>query len=337
MDHKNILKGLERPKNIVWEESTDRYGKFVAEPFEKGYGVTVGNSLRRVLLSSLRGAAITSIKVEGVYHEFTSVPGVVEDVTNLILNLKLVRFTMASDGPEIVKVNVKGPRKVTAADIECNQNVEVLNKDQYIAEVSDGARFEMLMEVNSGRGYWPSEKNKSENQSIGVIPIDSIFSPVEKVTYRIEKARVGHMTEYDKLVMEIWTDGSVRPDDALAHSAKIIKEHLSIFINFEDAEADEDVQELDEQEEKLKKVLKVSVEELELSVRSANCLKTANIKTLGELVQKTEGEMLKTKNFGKKSLNEIKEKLKPYGLTLGMKGTEKYMSDDKDSKLINNL
>ncbi|MFN3202291.1 MAG: DNA-directed RNA polymerase subunit alpha [Bradymonadia bacterium] len=310
---------LIRPKGIQVEHATDTYGKFVAEPFERGYGITIGNSLRRILLSSLQGAACTALRIDGVLHEFSSVPEVLEDVTDIILNVKELRFKVHTNEPRVVRLDVTGPATVTGADIVGDGMVDVLNPDAHIATVSEGGRLSMELSVRTGWGYVPAEKNKSENQPVGTIPIDAMFSPIRRVNYNVTNARVGQQTDYDRLVLEVWTDGSVIPVDAVAYAAKILKEQVSIFINFdEEAEPEEDVDspvnELLQNEN-----LYRTVDELELSVRSANCLQNANIKFIGELVQRTEAEMLKTKNFGRKSLKEIKEVLATMGLALGMK------------------
>ena len=314
------LKGFQIPKKLDFEADTltDTYGKFSAEPFERGFGTTIGNSLRRVLLSSLEGAAVSSIRIENVLHEFSSIPGVVEDVTDIILNVKKLRFKMHTDKPKTVTIDVEGPGAVYGSHIDVDGDIEVLTPDLQIATLDKDARFTMEMQVRKGRGYVPSEKNKDPEEPIGVIPVDSIFSPIQKVNFWVESARVGQETDYDKLIMEVSTDGSIRPDDAVAYASKILKDHLNIFINFEEeGELIESASE--EVEDKFNENLLRGVNELELSVRSANCLKNANIKTIADLVQRTEGEMLKTKNFGRKSLNEIKEILNEMGLGFGMK------------------
>ena len=301
------------------EISNDFYGKFVCEPFERGFGITLGNSLRRILLSSLQGAAIVSIKFDGVPHEFTTIPGVKEDVTDIILNLKGVNLNVIEEEEEIkIFLDNKGEKVVTAGDILCDGKVEVMNKDQHIATLNKDAVLHAEMTVKTGRGYVPAEKNETEDQSIGEIFIDGLFSPVRKVTYVVGNARVGQRTDYDKLTLEIWTDGTVIPQDALAFAAKILKEQATPFINFEEEEEEEAEKEEKEEEEKINENLFRSVNELELSVRSSNCLKNANIKHIYELVQKTESEMLKTKNFGRKSLNEIKGILEEMDLQFGM-------------------
>jgi len=312
---------LIKPKKlqVEAESSTDTYGKFYAEPFERGFGTTLGNSLRRVILSSLQGAAITSVRIKGVLHEFSAIPEVTEDVTDIILNLKGVRFKMHGQDPRTIRIIHKGEGVVKAGDIITDPNVEVLNPDHHIATCSSDANLEMEMVVKMGKGYVSADRNRDEKAPVGTIPIDSIFTPIVKVNFTVTNARVGQITDYDKLTLEVWTDGSVRPDDAVAYAAKILKEQLTIFINFdEEAEPSEEVVVVEERE-KLNENLYRSVEELELSVRSANCLKNAGIKLIGELVSRTEAEMLKTQNFGRKSLNEIKDILADMGLTLGMK------------------
>jgi DNA-directed RNA polymerase subunit alpha len=320
--YQKSLKDLIRPKRLEVEKETlsPLYGKFAAEPFERGFGITIGNSLRRILLSSLQGAAIASVKIDGVLHEFSTIPGVKEDVTEIILNLKEVRLKLHTEGPKTIRLKTEGPRVLKAGDIQTGDAVEILNPEHYIATLSRDAKLTMEMAVKMGRGYVPAERNKEENQPIGTIPIDAIFSPIKKVNYTVTNARVGQITDYDKLTLEVWTDGSLSPEEAVAHAAKILKNQLSIFITFEEVEeAEMAVSEEEGEGEKLNENLFRSVDELELSVRSANCLKHANIKLIGDLVQKTEAEILATKNFGRKSLNEIKEILSEMGLSLGMK------------------
>ena len=309
---------LIRPKSVPVDQDslTETYGRFVCEPLERGFGITIGNSLRRVLLSSLQGAAITAVKIDGALHEFTSVPDVVEDVTEIILNLKEVVVRAHSAKTQVVRIDKEGPCEITAGDIQVNDQIEILNPDHVICTVAKGGRFSAELTVNVGRGYVPAERNKAPGMAIGTIPIDALFSPIKKVNYTVTNARVGQVTDYDKLTLEVWTDGSVLPADAVAFAAKILKDQLTIFINFEE---EEEPIEPEEEEEPLNENLFRSVEELELSVRSANCLQNANIHLIGELVQKTEAEMLKTKNFGRKSLKEIKEILADMGLSLGMK------------------
>lgn len=300
------------------EENSPVYGKFVCEPLERGFGTTIGNALRRVLLSSLQGAALASVRIEGVLHEFSTIPGVKEDVTDIILNLKEVRLKMESEGPKTISLKKEGPCEVKAADIETDDSIQILNPEQHLATLNKDAKISMELSVERGRGYLPAERDRMDNLPIGTILMDAIFSPIRKVNHTVSQARVGQRTDYDKLTMEIWTDGSVDPRHALGTAAKILKEQLTIFIDFEeDAEAYPFRQK--EAPKFLNENLYKSVEELELSVRSANCLKNANIRTIYDLVQKTESEMLKTKNFGRKSLNEIKEILDSMGLSLDMK------------------
>jgi DNA-directed RNA polymerase subunit alpha len=310
---------LIKPKRLEIETTEpNTYGKFECEPLERGFGITLGNALRRVLLSSLQGAAITNVKVDGVLHEFSTISGVLEDVTDVILNLKEVRFKMSGDGnPRRVYIEKQGEGRVTAGDIQAGPTVEVLNPDQHICTLAKDAKLRMELTIRQGKGYVPAEKNIEETQPIGTIPIDAIFSPVRKVSYTVSQARVAQITDYDKLTLEIWSDGSLKPEDALAYAAKILKDQLTIFINFE--EETESQEEEVRMEPAFNENLFRSVDELELSVRSANCLKNADIRHIGELVQRTEQEMLKTKNFGRKSLNEIKEILSEMGLSLGMK------------------
>jgi DNA-directed RNA polymerase subunit alpha len=320
--YQKSLKDLIRPKRLEVETETltPFYGKFTAEPFERGFGITIGNSLRRILLSSLQGAAIVSVKIDGVLHEFSTIPGVKEDVTEIILNLKEVRLKLHTEGPKTIRVKTEGLKVLKAGDIQTGDAVEILNPDHHIATLSRDAKLSMEMVVKVGRSYVSAEHNKEENQSIGTIPIDAIFSPIKKVNYTVTNARVGQITDYDKLILEVWTDGSLSPEEAVAHSAKTLKNQLSIFVTFEEEEEEETVVSGERDEiEKLNENLFRSVDELELSVRSANCLKHANIKLIGDLVQKTESEILATKNFGRKSLNEIKELLGDMGLSLGMK------------------
>jgi DNA-directed RNA polymerase subunit alpha len=309
---------LIRPRMLELEERTETYGKFVCEPLERGFGITLGNSLRRILLSSLQGAAITAVKIEGALHEFTTLPDVVEDVTDIILNLKEVLVRTHDAKPRVIRLDKEGEGKVTARDITLVDGVEILNPEHPVCTLSRGGKIHMELHVGMGRGYVPAERNKLPNMAVGTVPIDSLFSPVKKVNYTVTNARVGQQTDFDKLTLEVWTNGALRPDDALAFAAKILKEQLTIFINFE--EQPEPVESpVNEEQEKLNENLWRTVDELELSVRSANCLQNANIKYIGELVQRTEAEMLKTKNFGRKSLKEIKEILGTMGLSLGMK------------------
>jgi DNA-directed RNA polymerase subunit alpha len=310
------------PKRLQKDEqtATDTYAKFIAEPFETGYGHTVGNSLRRVLLSSLEGGAITSFKVDGAMHEFATIPGVLEDVTDLVLNLKQVKFKVHSRDPQTLLLSVNKEGAVTAADIELNQNVELVNPKQHICTLDKKKKFEMELEVKVGRGFCPGDENKKTGQPIGVIPIDSMFSPVSRVRYAVEDARVGQRTDYDRLVVELWTDGRLSPDDALTQASAILQHHLDVFVGYDKnaIQFEEVVDKQDEEKKQLQKLLGMSVNEIELSVRAANCLNNANITTVGQLAMKSEQEMLKYRNFGKKSLNEIKDKLTSLGLGLGM-------------------
>ena len=311
---------LIRPKGISIdnESATDFYAKFTCEPLERGFGITIGNSLRRVLLSSLQGAAITAIRIEGALHEFTTVPDVVEDVSDIILNLKEVVFKASAPKTYTVRIEREGPGPVYARDIETVDGLFVLNPDHLIAVLDKKGPLSMELTVNVGRGYVPAERNKTPTMAIGTIPIDALFSPIRKVNYTVQNARVGQVTDYDKLTLEVWTNGAVSPTDAVAFAAKILKEQLSIWVNFEESE-ETNYQAVVGEDEPLNENLFRSVEELELSVRSANCLQNANITLIGELVQRTEQDMLKTKNFGRKSLKEIKEILSNMGLSLGMK------------------
>jgi DNA-directed RNA polymerase subunit alpha len=308
---------LIRPRALETEHKTKSYGKFSCEPLERGFGITLGNSLRRVLLSSLQGAAITHVRFESALHEFTSLPGVVEDVTDIILNLKETLIRVEDDRTYIVRLEKDGEGEVRAGDIATSDGVTILNPDHHIATLSKDGRLSMEMTIGTGRGYVPAERHGT-GFSVDQIPIDALFSPIKKVNFTVTNARVGQQTDYDKLTLEVWTNGAVAPDDAIAFAAKILKEQLNIFINFEET-AEPIEQPVDEEQEKLNENLWRTVDELELSVRSANCLQNANIKYIGELVQKTESEMLKTKNFGRKSLKEIKEILAEMGLSLGMK------------------
>jgi DNA-directed RNA polymerase subunit alpha len=310
---------LIKPKSLVVDTETgDTYGKFVAEPLERGFGITLGNALRRVLLSSLQGSAITSIKTEGVDHEFTTIPEVAEDVADIILNLKEVQLHLHTLEPKTLRIEADGPKEVKAGDIIGDQDVEILNPNHHVCTISEGGRVRMELTARKGRGYVSADRNKVPGTPIGTIPIDSLFSPIKKVNYQVTNARVGQQTDFDKLTLEVWTNGAISPRDAVAYAAKIVKEQLSIFINFDETE-EPVVIEATRDEPKWNENLFRSVDELELSVRSANCLQNANIKTIGDLVQKTEADMLKTKNFGRKSLKEIKEILAEMGLSLGMK------------------
>jgi len=313
---------FEMPKRLAKDDATatETYAKFIAEPFETGYGHTVGNSLRRVLLSSLEGAAITSAKMEGAMHEFTVIDGVVEDVTDIVLNLKKIKFKAHSREPQTLLLSVNKEGAVTAADIQVNQNVELVNPNQHICTIDKKRKLEMEFEVRVGRGFCPGDENKKTDQPIGIIAIDSLFSPVTRVRYAVEAARVGQRTDYDKLILEIWTDGRLTPDDALTQASAILQHHLDVFVGYDKnaVEFEEEIKPQDDEKAKLRKLLNMSVNEIELSVRAANCLNNANITTVGQLAMKSEQEMLKYRNFGKKSLNEIKEKLAGLGLTLGM-------------------
>jgi DNA-directed RNA polymerase subunit alpha len=325
--------GLVKPKRLEFDKKnkTSCYGKFTAGPFERGFGVTIGNSLRRMLLSSIEGAAIVGVKFEGVYHEFSSMPGVLEDVTEIILNLKQVNLKFEGESAD-KRIYLKKDKagKVTAGDITTDGEIVILNPDHHILTIDENGSVDIEMIVHRGRGYLPAEQQDLENESVQMIPVDAVFSPIEKVTYNVEKTRVEQSTDFDALVMELWTNGGISPDDAVAHAAKIVKDHMQIFINFD--EEPEPVQpQVDEKKQKILANMAKCVEELELSVRSYNCLKNANIQTISELVQKTDGEMLKTRNFGRKSLNEIKEILEDMGLHLGMK------VDEDDLKQINQL
>lgn len=313
-------KGFIKPKGIEWDEKTlsPTYGKMSLEPLERGYGITMGNSLRRILLSSLTGAAATSIKIQGVEHEFSTIPGMVEDVPQIILNLKQLLLKLHKSKKKTLYLKAKGPGEVKASHITKDADVEILNPDLHIATLNEKGELNMEIEVDVGRGYVTAERHKKEDNPIGVIPIDSIFTPIKKVSYRVENTRVGKITDYDRLILEVWTDGSVRPDDALAFAAKILKDHLTLFITFPEPKEEEEVG-VEEEERKMDEILNKSIEELELSVRSANCLKEGKIKTIGQLAKKREEELLKMRNFGKKSLVEIKEILTRYGLSLGMK------------------
>lgn len=314
------------------ESATDTYAKFIAEPFETGYGHTIGNSLRRVLLSSIEGAAFSSIKIDGVQHEFQSIDGVVEDVIDIVLNLKKVLLKSEKREPVKLILDVNKEGEVTAKDITLEAGIEIINPDQLICTLNKKMRFLAEIEVNVGRGYRSGEDNKSEDQPIGVIPIDSLFSPVRLVKYTVENTRVGQMTDFDRLLLEVWTDGRITPDDALKHTASIIRHHLDVFdrVTEESVEFETEKAEISEEQNKLRRLLNMSVNEIELSVRAANCLNNANITTVGELALKSEQEMLKYRNFGKKSLNEIKDKLEQLGLSLGMKLDERLLDTRTD-------
>ena len=319
MIHKNWTEIIKPKRLEVDSETHDRfYGKFSCEPLERGFGTTLGNALRRVLLYSLRGAAITAVRIKDVYHEFSAIPGVLEDITEILLNLKQVRVKMVGDGVKIVRLEAQGKGEVKAGDIQTDGTLEILNPEHHIASLAADGQLSLEMTVKSGKGFVPAEANKEEDQPIGYIPLDASFSPIMKVNYVVTQARVGQRTDYDKLTLEVWTDGSLLPENAVAYAAKILKEHLNMFINFE--EEPEGLEErAAEEPPPFNENLYRGVNELELSVRAANCLRNASIRYIGELVQKTEQEMLKTKNFGRKSLNEIKEILGEMGLHLGMK------------------
>jgi DNA-directed RNA polymerase subunit alpha len=315
-----MFKGFQKPKRLVanTETLTERYGEFWAQPFERGFGTTIGNSLRRVLLSSIEGAAITAVRIEGVAHEFSPIPGVVEDATDIILNLKQVPFKMTGEGVRTARIVVDRPGEVFSGQIETDPDVEVLDRHLHIATVSEGGRLNVEMRLKQGRGYVSADRNFDDDLPVDYMPIDSVHSPVRKVNFFVENARLGQMTDYDKLTLQVWTNGAILPQDAIGHAAKLLKDHMSIFINFEEVvEAAEEPAE--RAVNRLHEILNRSVEELELSVRSYNCLKNANIQTIGDLIQKTEAEMLRTKNFGRKSLNEIKEILAGMNLSFGMR------------------
>jgi DNA-directed RNA polymerase subunit alpha len=316
--------GFQRPRRLVCDMDTltDKYGRFQAQPFERGFGTTIGNALRRVLLSSIEGAAVTAVKIEGVMHEFSSIPGVVEDATDIILNLKQIPMKMNVEDPKTLYLHVDQPGEVTSRAIQEDPDVEILDKDVYLATVGEGGSLHIEMRVQLGRGYVSAEKNFDEDLPVGYIPIDSVHSPIRKVNYAVEAARLGQTTDYDKLILDVWTNGSISPQDSIGYAAKLLKDHMTIFMNFEEPTESEAI--TPERASVVRNEnLDRSVEELELSVRSYNCLKNANITTIRQLVQKTEPEMLKTKNFGRKSLNEIKEILGLMGLSLGMRFDEK--------------
>jgi DNA-directed RNA polymerase subunit alpha len=320
MAPKNLLKGFKRPSKIVFEhdELQKDYGRFIAEPFEKGYGLTVGNSLRRVLLSSIEGSAITAIKVEGVPHEFHAIEGVYEDVAKVILNLKKLRLKYHGELPKVIHVVKQGPGDLTGVDFNVDSDIEIMSQDLKIATLNDKAKIDLEIQVERGRGYVPAELNKGNTETIGVIPIDAIFTPVKKVNVKVEDTRVGQRTDYDKLILEVWTDGSISPEDALAQAAKIIKDHMTIFINFEE-EIEEETEVVDENVERIKNVLAKSIDELELSVRAYNTLKSLDINDLENLVRKTEEELKKSKHYSDQILKEIKGRLDANHLSLGLK------------------
>jgi len=320
MTPKNLLKGFKRPSKLVFEhdELTQNYGKFIAEPFEKGYGLTIGNSLRRVLLSSIEGSAVTAVKIEGVNHEFQSIKGVLEDLTRIILNLKKLNIKYEEELPKVLHIQKKGKMVLTGADFNgIDPEVQIMNPDLHIATLNDDANIDMEVQIERGRGYMPAEINKDNNETVGVIAVDSIFSPVKKINFKVEDTRVGQRTDYDKLILEIWTDGSVAPDDALAQAAKIIKEHMTIFINFEE-EVDEEVIPVDENLEK-QRLLSKSIDELDFSVRAYNTIAVLEIFTLEQLVKRTEDDLKKSKYCSEIVIKEIKSKLESLHLSMGLK------------------
>lgn len=326
------LPSFQMPESIELDESTfsNTYGKFIVQPLERGFGTTIGNALRRVLLSSIPGAAITNIRIDGILHEFSTIPGVLEDVSEIILNLKQVRFKLIEKRPDKVVVELKGPGEFKAGDIQANTTeFEVLNPDLHIATLNEDADFKMEIRVNRGRGYSPAEENKYPDMPIGTVPIDAIFTPVTKVTFSVENTRVGQHTDYERLILEITTDGSITPDDALSYAGKILKDHIQLFISIDVESEEEEVPEVDEEAIRIRKLLKMSVDELELSVRSHNCLTAANIKTIGDLVRRDEQEMLKFRNFGRKSLTELNKILEEKGLEFGM-DVDKYLKKSEE-------
>ncbi|MDB5085261.1 MAG: DNA-directed polymerase subunit alpha [Bacilli bacterium] len=307
---------IEKPRIETVELSAEgTYGKFVVEPLERGYGTTLGNSLRRILLSSLPGAAATSIKIEGVLHEFSTIPGVIEDTTEIILSLKRLSLKIHADDEKLLTVDAEGPGIITAADIQVDSDVDILNPDLHIATLADGAKLYMEIRASRGRGYVPADRNKRDDQEIGLIPIDSIFTPITRVNYSVENTRVGQVTNYDKLTLEVWTDGSIRPDEAVSLGADILIAHLKLFVGLTDTIPEKDIM-VEKEDDKKEKVLEMTIEELDLSVRSYNCLKRAGINTVQELCSKTEEEMMKVRNLGRKSLEEVQEKLLDLGLSL---------------------
>jgi DNA-directed RNA polymerase subunit alpha len=323
-------KNLQMPKNVELDEktSTGTYGKFSIEPLERGFGLTLGNALRRVLLSSLPGAAVTAVKIEGAQHEFSTIPGVKEDVPEVLQNLKLMRFKIHSEGPKTATFDAKGKGDVKAGDLKSDPDIEVLNPELHIATLNKDGDFRCEIEVGPGRGYVTADNQPVVDRPIGVLPVDSLFSPVTRVNFEVENTRIGQRIDYDKVTLEVWTDGSIIPSDALAYAAKILKDHFALFVHFEEEIVEEAEEEVDEEFLRVKAMLERSVEELELSVRSSNCLKAAEIKTIGDLVQKSEGEMLKYRNFGRKSLKEIADILQSMGLTFGM-DVSKYKLGEK--------
>ncbi len=325
---------FQMPEAVEIDESThtDTYGRFIIQPLERGYGVTIGNSLRRVLLSSLQGAAIAHIKIDGVLHEFSTIPGISEDVTEIVLNMKQVRFKLLNKKPDRVALHLRGPKEFTARDIQIgNNDFEVLNPDLHIATLNRDAELKVEVHIRKGRGYVPAEENRPSDAPIGTIPLDSIFSPIKNVTYTIENTRVGQRTDYEKLLFEIWTDGSITPDDALTFAARTLRDHIQLFINFDIKPEKEEEEDIDEETLQIRKLLRKPVEELELSVRSANCLKEAKIRTIADLVRREEPEMLKFKNFGRKSLVELTEILRGKGLHFGM-DVDRYLNPEYEKK-----
>jgi DNA-directed RNA polymerase subunit alpha len=311
-----LLIEIEKPKIECVESTEDNtYGKFVVEPLERGYGITLGNSLRRILLSSLPGVAVTSIKIDGVLHEFSTVPGVIEDVTEIILNVKNLSLKLHSEGPKIIYIDAEGEGPITAGDIKADSDVEILNPDLHICTLNGDSRFYMEMVINKSRGYIPAEKNKQPGQPIGIIPVDSIYTPVRRVNYTVENTRVGQITDYNKLTLEVWTNGSIKPDEAISLGAKIMSEHLNLFIDLSDQAKHTEIM-VEKEETKKEKVLEMTIEELDLSVRSYNCLKRAGINTVEDLTNKTEEDMMKVRNLGRKSLEEVLQKLNALGLSL---------------------
>jgi DNA-directed RNA polymerase subunit alpha len=315
-----MTRAFQKPKRLICDLETlsPTYGHFFAQPFERGFGTTIGNALRRVLLSSIEGAAITAVKIDGVLHEFTPIPNVTEDATNIIMNLKQIPLKLNVDHPKTIYLESDQPGELMSGSITPDPDIEILDPNVHIATIGEGGKLIIEMRVKRGRGYVQADENFEEDLPLGYIPLDSVHSPIKRVNYAVEAARLGQTTDYDKLVLDVWTNGCIPPQDAIAQAAKIVKDHMFIFINFEE-QPEEEEEEVDREAERMYENLKRSVEELELSVRSYNCLKNADIKTIGELVQKTEAEMLKTKNFGRKSLNEIKEILSEMGLSFGMK------------------
>jgi len=321
---------LQMPEHVERDEASysSIYGKFIIQPLERGFGVTIGNAFRRVLLSSLQGAAITHIRADGVLHEFTTIPGIVEDVSTIILNLKQVRLKLINKRPEKITIQLKGPGDFVAGNIQQDStDFEILNPDHHIATLNKDADIKLELRIGRGRGYVPAEENKLPDQPIGTIPLDAIFNPIKKVNYHVENTRVGHKTDYERLILEVWTDGSVTPDDALTFAGKILKDHIQLFIAFDVEPESEEVAEIDEDALRIRKLLKMSVEELELSVRSHNCLKAANIQTIGDLVRRDEQEMLKFRNFGRKSLQELSKILEEKSLHFGM-DVDKYLKSE---------